>query len=795
MFLTPSSYKVSTRLPYFAGNGKSPETAEPAEPSAPSTNHPGTGDTFQPTRQALPTILKTAKSTLTHLLETEAPSSEAPGEGSQQAQPSTSIRFTEESAENSKKSKKASKFPPIRTTVPPGTRMPHKQKVAPSSTSLLRAASTLAASSRQHEQEAPPEVKADGNVPLEIWQAMEDELPNPSGLPMILVTPHIAHRDESPHSSLILPSRTYSRISTRPSSAKDDQSVSLAPSIHENEHYLSGDSDLNSEDRELFLDEDSGSDEGSAIYDDEQIIETREARKKAKSEKGVGTYSSAAPSVISDIRQNPHYLPGDSDLDSEDLELYHDIDDESSDDAESEYKSSVGKSANIPIAKPKASKSDLFPIKSPEEVKQQAEAFQMAQTLGKGQLSQTLQEGGRPKLISSYQQQTAFEKLKGEATGAQQITQAEQEKIKKICNKYTLEKLRFFQKDLGDRLKRWQHDAEQVAMQLSPDEVKHIRLAEIQTHNFELDARQAQINFQLGQLSSGSINRTQRDALNQALESVSHEKTVLAERRKKWQADEKRMAQEEKLSLVEVQMRDLELDAKQTQINFQLEQLSSGSINRTQRDALIQASEAAIQEKTALDGPLEAFKPITIGMDQTRLNMRQVNEAIVLKLRHQLNGVPKDADERIQLTQNLSKTFTTPELGAALRHFKGKQAEAVHTHSILQDIVTNDDPQQLIRNLRKQQAEASQEMILLSKLNREQPTNASDSQKISERINNLRLQQQKASTGLSLVTAYLTEKPSKQQLEHKIKFSQAQQHYINDRLAVLEKAISFQTVK
>lgn len=723
MFLTPSSYKVSTRLPYFAGNGKSPETPAPAEPSAPSTNHPGTGDTFQSTKQALPTILKGAKSTLTHLLQTEAPSSETTGEGSQQAQPSTSVRFTEESAENSKKSKKASKFPPIRTTVPPGTRMPHKQKVAPSSTSLLRAASTLAASSRQHEQEAPPEVKADGNVPLQIWQAMEDELPNPSGLPMILVTPHVAHRDESPHSSLILPSRTYSRISTRPSSAKDDQSVSLAPSIHENEHYLSGDSDLNSEDRELFLDEDSGSDEGSAIYDDEQIIETREARKKAKSEKGAGTYSSAAPSVISDIRKNPHYLPGDSDLDSEDLDLYHDIDEESDDDAESDYKSSVGKSANIPIAKPKASKSDLFPIKSPEEVKQQAEEFQMAQTLRKGQLSQTLQEGGRPELISSYQQQTAFEKRKDEATGAQQITQADQEKIKKICNKYTLEKLRFFQKDLGDRFKRWEHDAEQVA-------------------------------------------------------------------------------QQQKISLFDVQQRELKLDAKQIQINFQLEQLSlipdneiSRSQKSAQRKALIQSLEKAIQDKTILEGHLEAFKPVTIGMDQTRLNIRQVNEAIALKLRHQLKDVPKDADERIQLTQNLSKTFTTPELGAALWHFKGKQAEAVHTQSILQDILTNNDPEQLMRTLRKQQAEASQEMILLSKLNREQPTNASDSQNISERINNLRLQQQKASTGLSLVTAYLTEKPSKQQLEHKIKFSQAQQNYISDRLAVLEKAISFQTIK
>ena len=723
MFLTPSSYKVSTRLPYFAGNGKSPETAEPAESSALSTNHPGTGDTFQLTKQALPTTVKAAKSALTHLLQTDSPASETPDQESHEAQPPKSARFAEESAENLRVPTKPSKSGAIRTTVAPGTRIKDKQK-APSSTSLLRAASTLAASSRQHGQEAPPEIQSEGNLPFKIWQAMQEELRNPDNLPTILVTPHIAPREQSPHSSLILPSRTYSRISTRPSSHKDDESVSQAASMHENEHYLEGDSDLNSEDLELFHDEDNYSDdEGSAIYDDDQIIETREARKKAKSEKGAGTYSSAAPSVISEIRQNPHYLPGDSDLDSEDLDLYHDIDDESDDDAESDYKSSVGKSANIPIGKSKASTSDLFPIKSPEEKQQQTEAFQMAHTLRKGQLSQTLPKGGIPELISSYQQQTLFEKRKAETMGAQQITQAEQEKIIKICNNYPLEKLRFFQKDLGDRLRRWQHKAEQVAHQ------QGINLADVQRRDFELEQEQTQINFQLEQLSLISDDEISRGE----------------------KAD--------------------------------------------QRKGLIRSLETAIQEKTILDGPLEAFKPITIGMDQIRLKMRQVNEAIVIKLRHQLKDMPKDAHERIQLSQNLSKTFTTHELGATVSYFKGKQAEAVHTQAVLQDIVTNNDPQQLMRTLRKQQAEASQEMILLSKLNREQPTDASESRKIFERINDLRLQQQKASTGLSLIANYLTENPSKQQVEHKIKFSQAQQHYISDRLAVLEKAISFQTVK
>lgn len=715
MFLSSPSFKTQMRVPYFSGNGKSPETNEPVE-----TNAPVAGDTFQPVKQTLPTAWKTATSALTYLLQSGEPSSSAPNNAPQETESRKTIQFAEASGANPSETASVQRHRLIRQSVPPGTRI----KTTPASIAAApveQSVSSVKRQSRQHLLSTTPKIEAEGDLEFKLWQAMQDDVNAPQGLSVILEAPSIEFQEYSPHSSLILPSRTYSRGSTHPSSRRDTESVSQGASLHENPHYLGGDSDLGSEDLELYHEGDSSDQESGSIYDDEHIIARQEARKQAKSEKGAKTHSSLAPSVVSDIRENPHYLPGDSELDSLDLELYHDVDNES--DTDSEYKSSVGKSAHIPIVKPRASGSDLFPIKSPDEVQQSAQRFQKAQALGLGHLSQSLRKSGNSELISSYQRQAAFEKLRAEAIGAEQLTSATQEKVKKICNKYTLEQLRSYQKDLGQRLHRWQQDAEQVA-------------------------------------------------------------------------------QEQGMSLQELQYRSFELDAKQAEINARLEQLSlnpdatlSRSEKAAQRNGLNQALEAAINGKTVLENHLESFKPITIGMDQTKLKINQVNDAIKLKLRHQLKEMPKDPQERPQFTKKLASTFTTRELNTALVYFTEKQAESLESEHILQNLLKNNQPEKLSETLQKKQEKASQESILLTRLSKEQPTTQEEAQLIANKLEQLRREQQKSALGISLITNYLQEKPTMSEVENRIKFAQAKQNYITERLNVLQKAITFQTVK
>lgn len=508
MFLSTSSYRLSTRLPYFTGNGKEPEPASEQPTSQPASSSLA-ADSFA-SQKAAPSIVKTATSALTHLLTSRILASA--GEGSEG--PGAVPRQSQEGAGQHA-------LPVI---------LEQPEIDAPSAPSGEGHQATQLHKIPKHVSKTRPEpaLRIYGNLEKDLAEAMQDasqaDAPDsPFLLPVKTLKaptsplPLNVPRFPATATSLALPSRMHSRATSR------RQSISQKAES----------SDLSSS---QFSDTTSAWLAGQ----DADVQEEREARKAQKNTKTASSYAASAASAESLDDENDegdlsdHSLEGDSQLDDEDYALYREeleYDGSDTDEAASVSK----KSAPRAIPKRKDPFAELFRSKSPQEIQEAASLPPHPSLLSKALMSPEARK--IHDLISSYRAKVEqdFASL-NQATMRQKQQEADNENIR-LCSKYSLEGLKQRRSTLADHLgynqyraSKWRNGLREsqwmTKVGIPPEaftpEVMEARLAELNARNLDLTIQlEALPHPGLGHRSrSGSSVKRERDTLKEERDQV-----------------------------------------------------------------------------------------------------------------------------------------------------------------------------------------------------------------------------------------------------------------------------------